>query len=126
MLPTCFASLLKRVDPKAKNLKVYAGYMFAQRPFDRIQLGVGRMNSIDVPKLIEHLERKSTGGRGHREALEIMEKMLRVYSGRRMLKQAAGTEIDQLMQYIEGWKELTDSRERVRTKMVIDSLEALK
>ena len=53
-------------------------------------------------------------------------KMLRVYSDRRMLKQAAGTEIDQLMQYIEGWKDLTDSRERVRTKMVIDSLEALK
>lgn len=112
-------------EKEAKNLKVFCGYLFTQREMEQLRLGVGIMNSIHIPKLIEHLETKSKGERGRREALEIMEQMLSKYDTKRMLKQCAPTEIDQLMQYIEGWK-VQDPNDRVRMKTVSEGLEKLK
>lgn len=115
------------VDPKAKNCKIYAGYLFGQRPFSSIQLGAPALTSIDVPRLIQHLEKKrKQDQRDYREPLEIMEKMLREFNTRRMLKQAAGTELDQLIQYIESNWKVSDPKDRVRVKMILDSIESLK
>jgi len=114
-----------RVEKEAKNLKVFCGYLFAQREIEQIRLGVPMMNNIHIARLIEHLETKRKGERGVREVLDIMEAMLGKYDQRRMLKQCAPTEIDQLMQYIENLK-TADPNDRVRMKNLIDALEKLK
>ncbi|HPY73919.1 MAG: tetratricopeptide repeat protein [Planctomycetes bacterium] len=112
--------------PEAKNLVVYAGYLFTSRAFDKLRLGIpSRLTNISIVRLIEHLETKSKGERGKREALDILESMLSRYTNQRMLKECAGTEIDQFIQYVESWK-LDDPADRVRMKAIIDSLEKLK
>lgn len=109
----------------AKNLSVYAGYLFTQKPIDRLRLGLGTLGNISIPKLIEHLDTKSKGERGRREALDILETMLSRYKTQRMMKDCAPAEIDQFIQYIEGWK-LDDPADRVRMKAICDSLEKFK
>ena len=113
-------------DPQAKILKVGAGYRFVQRPFEKIQLGIGPMTGIDVAKLIEHLERKSIEGHGHRQALEIMEKKLSNGRERHCLKNTTATALDRLRRYIENWKDLREPGEQARIKSMIAHLEKLK
>lgn len=113
-------------DPNAKNLQVYAGYFFTQKQFSNLGAGIGNLNNISISRLITHLEGQSKGERGHRESLEILEKMIKKSNIRSSLKEAAITELDQLMQYIESWKDIPDSKDRVRMKMVLDALDALK
>ncbi len=114
-----------RVEKEAKNLRVFCGYLFTQREMEQIRLGIAVMNNIHIPKLIEHLGNKNKAERGIREGLDIMESMLGKYDHRRMLKQCAPTEIDQLIQFIEGFK-TSDPNDRVRMKTVADALEKLK
>jgi len=122
-----------RVDPQAKSLQVSAGYFYTSKPFPQLRLGLGRLSGIYITKfhpksvgLIEHLENKSKGETGRREALEIIERLVRNTATRSLIKQAGPQEIDQLVQYLKSWTDLPDQGDRNRLKGVIDILEGLK
>jgi len=72
------------------------------------------------------LENKSKGETGRREALEIIERLVRNTATRSLIKQAGPQEIDQLVQYLKSWTDLPDQGDRNRLKGVIDILEGLK
>ncbi len=112
------------VHPQTKNLKVAAGYMFALFPVDKHRLRVVRMANIDVAELIKHLERKSANG-GRSQALQILEKMLESPRCRHRLKLAGATAIDQLRQYVKTWKDLFQTKEQVKAKILLNTLDGL-
>lgn len=116
-----------RVGKDAKNFKVYAGYYYAQIPFSRLRT-IGRLASIDIPKLIEHLDLiAKKDNRERRASVEVLEKMLRTFSGRKKLSQAHSTEIDQLIQAVESWRpQLPSAQDRIRIQVMLDTLNKLK
>lgn len=111
------------VPPKAKNFRAYIGYMFLQRALARFRSGmsISRPENLSVPKLIEHLDRMAKGERGRRASLEVMEKLLKGYRNRKMLKQLHNTERDQLISYLESWK-LGPAQDRVRLQVVVEAI----
>ncbi len=114
------------VKPEAKNLKLYGGYLYSQVAFDRLRLGPGRMENIDVPKLIGHLDTVAKkDNRGPRASMEVMETMLKAFSGKRRLKQAHATELDRLIQFVESWK-LPSAQDRIRLQLILEELGKLK
>jgi len=115
------------VVPEAKDLRASAGYLYTQKSFSRLRLGIGSLNSISVPKLISHLNEVSKIKRGRRGSLEVMEKMLRTFVGKRRLRQCHPNELDQLVQFIEGWRrELPGAQDRIRLQVVTESLGKLR
>lgn len=116
------------VPPKAKNFRAFMGYMFIQRSLARFRsgMGLGRPENISVPKLITHLDRITTKDeRGRRAALEVMEKLLKSFRNRKMLKQLHASERDQLISYLESWK-LGTAQDRVRLQVVVEGIKKLK
>jgi hypothetical protein len=111
------------VPPKAKNFRAHIGYMFLQRALARFRSGmsISRPENLSVPKLIEHLDRMAKGERGRRASLEVMEKLLKGYRNRKMLKQLHNTERDQLISYLESWK-LGPAQDRVRLQVVVEAI----
>jgi hypothetical protein len=113
-------------EENAKNFQVYGGPFFSQKAVEQMAMGPGPFNNLNINRLIEHLEKESAGEKLHLAALEILEKMIKRTQVRTMLRQVALTELDQLIQYIESWKDISQEKDRVRMKLVIESLETLK
>ena len=105
-----------RIEPEAKNLVVFAGYRYAQVPFDKIRVsGISGLDNISLPKLIEHLEQVARNDqRAYLAALEVMEKLLQSSSQLSKICQCPAVEIQKLVEYMESWQLEEQDKERVK------------
>ena len=114
------------VDTETKNIRTYTGYLFSQKTIHQFQAtGPGVLESLGISKLIEHLGKVSGGDLGLRASVDVMDGMLKRPSDVRKIKACHPTEIDQLIQYIEGWK-FTNTTDRLKQQDVIEKLGKLK
>ncbi|WP_372366904.1 hypothetical protein [Candidatus Uabimicrobium sp. HlEnr_7] len=111
------------IPPETKIFKAYIGYLFLQRTMTRFRSGmsIGRPENLSVPKLVEHLDRISESKNVYDASLEVMERLLKGFRNRKMLKQLHNTEKDMLIRYIESWK-LSSAQYRVRRQVVVGGI----
>ncbi len=132
-----------RADPAAPELTIASGYfcmtrklppMPANAPASFVkQLGMlGRFTDIYVDKLhpksvglIEHLDSKTKGELKHREALDILRRMLQRSENREMLKKCKDGEVQNLINYVKNWT-FSDKTDQEMHKATITMLEDIK
>lgn len=104
----------------AKNLRAYIGYKFLQRSIARFRSGMslGRPENLSVPKFIEHLDIVAKKELGRLGSLQVVERFVKGFRHRKMLKQLDETQKDLLMNYLNSWK-FDDEEHRVRLQKVI-------
>ncbi len=112
------------VDPTARNLRVFAGYLFTQKKLTELRTGVGVFTNISVDNLIEHLKQK-VRNEGNNPAA-IIPTMERIISAREIskLRQCAAAEIDQIIRHIQTLR--FSGSDMVRVQKIMDTLEKLK
>ena len=114
------------VDPTSIYLYVYGGYLFVKKAFIHLEWqGMGSFQSLSIPRLIAHLEKKSQSIQKHRNALDILEKMVSKPYLRVMLRHASD-EIVRLKEYVRSWEELTGQEEAMRINQLLEELERMR
>ena len=114
------------VDPTAKNLVVYAGYRFAAVLLDRVAVsGIPRLDKINIPRLIEHLEQVARReARGYAAATEALAALLDDPASQAKLKVAPKVELAQLLQQVQSWP-IAAGEAQTRWQAVIAALAGL-
>ena len=114
------------VDPEAKNLAVYAGYLFAEVALKQKQLTDSRLPwlyRISIPRLIEYLERVTCfEEHACTAALNVMDRLGQTAFYR--FRAAPKTEITLLLEYVKTWR-ATEPQDQARHKTLIEELEGL-
>ncbi|WP_372369772.1 von Willebrand factor type A domain-containing protein [Candidatus Uabimicrobium sp. HlEnr_7] len=114
------------LPPKANALKIVAGYFADTRHLNRFRSGmsIGRIDKIEIPHLIEHLERVSTNSdQGRRASLKVLNKMMKSYRSRKSF--ASSRNIEPLINYIESYR-LNSPSDRQNLQAISDRLSNVK
>ncbi len=113
-----------RVDQQANQLKVVAGYLYAEKPMLWLKEGFRVIDKLSVPLLIRHLEHLSKNPEGYRSSMLAMERLMKSYFWSQKIKYSPIADISQLVNAIESWN-LPDEQDRMRIRLLVEALEGL-
>ena len=112
------------VQPQARDLQIYSGYLFTRRALAKLHLGVGFLNKINIPRLLIHLQKLRDKDRQSSQALNAIEKMLASYRCRRQLKKLPDKELISLLKYLKSWLAAAPAEEQDRINKVIGEVKS--
>ena len=107
----------------AKSFQAYIGYKFLERSIKRFRPGMSlsRPENLSVSKLIEHLDIVAKRDLGRLGSLEVMERFLKGFRHREMLKKLDDTQKDLFVSYLKSW-EFSNEENRMRLQKVITEI----
>ncbi|NUM34087.1 MAG: tetratricopeptide repeat protein [Candidatus Brocadiae bacterium] len=114
-----------RVEQQANQLKVVAGYLYAEKPMAWLREGFKTIDKLSIPLLIRHLDNLAKSNpEGYLASMLAMERLMKSYFWSQKIKYSPIADISQLVNAIENWN-LTEDQDRIRIRLLVDALEGL-
>ncbi len=111
-----------RIAPEYKELRVEAGYLYAEAPLATLKGGLIRLDKLSIPLLIKHLEALAKKHpQGYLISLVALEQLLQSRYWSSKIKYAPMDDLVELINFIENLRFERDE-DRARVRLLMDAL----